>query len=161
MDGLEMHMLGRIPEGHRIRAMAQELGLENRIAFHGFVPSPIVFDYLNSADLVLIPSLSEGFSVTAIEAMALGKPIVGTNVGGIPTAVKDGRNATLVGPEPGELAAAIRQLLREPGRMRAMSEVNWNDAAMYDWGLIGQMYIDYFDGIISRCQAPIPRPGGL
>ena len=156
LDGLEMHMLGKIPEGHGIRIMAKELELDDRITFHGFVPSPDVFSYLNSAHIVLIPSLSEGFSVTAIEAMALGKPIVGTNVGGIPTAVRDGRNAVLVEPDPYELANAIRQLLREPDRMNAMSEVNWDDAARYDWGLVSQMYIDYFDGIVSRCSGPAP-----
>jgi len=154
LDRLEMHMLGRIPEGHRIRVLARELGLEDRLTFHGFIPSPGVFDYLNSADVVLIPSLSEGFSVTAIEAMALGKPIVGTNVGGIPTAVSDGRNAILVEPEAQSLANAVRELLQEPERMSAMSEANRRDAAKYDWGLIGQMYIDYFDGIVSRRSGP-------
>ena len=130
------------------------------MTFHGFVPSPAVFDYLNSADLVLIPSLSEGFSVTAIEAMALGKPIVGTNVGGIPTAVTDGRNAILVGPDPFELANAVRRLLLEPERMSTMSDVNWQDAERYDWELISQMYIDYFDEIISRCSGSAPRSDG-
>ena len=160
VDGLEMHMLGKIPEGHRIRALARELELEDRVTFHGFVPSPAVFDYLNSADLVLIPSLSEGFSVTAIEAMALGKPIVGTNVGGIPTAVTDGRNAILVGPDPCELANAVRRLLLEPERMSKMSDVNWQDAARYDWDLISQMYMDYFDEIISRCSGSTQRSDG-
>lgn len=160
LDGLEMHMLGKIPEGHRIRALVRELDLEDRVTFHGFVPSPGVFDYLNSADMVLIPSLSEGFSVTAIEAMAMGKPIIGTNVGGIPTAVTDGRNAILVAPDPYELADAIRQLLHEPERMNAMADANLKDAARYDWELVSQMYIDYFDGIISRCSGPPPWSGG-
>lgn len=146
----ELHMLGHIPEGHEIRRLTMELGLEDRITFHGFIPSPGVFDYLNSADIVIIPSVSEGFSVTAIEAMALGKPIVATKVGGIPTAVKDGRNALLVAPDPGELARAVRHLISDGERRETMARTNWEDAKRYDWKLISEQYLNFFNELIQH-----------
>ncbi len=74
-----------------------------------------------AADFVVHPSHEEGFSNTVIEAMAAGKAVVATNVGGNPEAVVDGETGILVPPrDPVSLAAAIISLLREPERARSM-----------------------------------------
>jgi glycosyltransferase involved in cell wall biosynthesis len=157
---VELHMLGNIPPGHEARRLAKELGVEGRTAFHGFIPAPRAFDYLNSADVVLIPSLSEGFSITAVEAMALGKPIVATNVGGIPTAVRDGRNALLVPPDPAELARSAARLIEDPGRREAMAWANRADAQDYDWSLVSERYLRYFAEVMERTVGPRGAPAG-
>jgi glycosyltransferase involved in cell wall biosynthesis len=65
-----------------------------------------------AADLVVVPSRFEGFGLTALEAMALGRPVVATTAGGLPEVIEHGVSGWLVAPaEPQALAAAISSLL--------------------------------------------------
>lgn len=87
------------------------------------------------SDLVVIPSLMEATSLSALEAMAAGKPIVATNVGGLPFLIREGHNGVLVPPcRPAELAQAMKRLLDSPnlrtqlgrnGRARVETEFDW------------------------------------
>jgi glycosyltransferase involved in cell wall biosynthesis len=70
-----------------------------------------------------MPSHREGYGVAALEASASGKPVVATNVGGIPEVVRDGATGLLVPPhDPPALAAALRRLAAEPDLRRRMGE---------------------------------------
>jgi len=87
------------------------------------------------SDLVVIPSLMEATSLSAMEAMAAGKPLVSTNVGGLPFLVREGENGFLVPPrQPTELAQAMKRLLDSSdqriafgknGRARVEAELDW------------------------------------
>ena len=81
-------------------------------------------DLLSVMDIFVLPSCSrEGLSISIIESMAAGKPVVATDVGGIPEAVEDGETGLLVPPRnPGALANAIIELLQNPGKAKAMGE---------------------------------------
>jgi len=102
-------------------ALRQELGLERQLYLIGHTEG--VKDFIASLDLLVVPSLSEGSSVVAMEAMALGKPVVATAVGGVPEVVSAGETGVLV--QPGDaraLAAGILELLRDPARAQEMGE---------------------------------------
>jgi glycosyltransferase involved in cell wall biosynthesis len=72
-------------------------------------------DVLGCADLVVLASRSEGLPFTLLEAMALGKPVVATRVGGVPEVVEEGRSGRLVPPEdPAALATAVASVLDTP-----------------------------------------------
>jgi glycosyltransferase involved in cell wall biosynthesis len=74
-------------------------------------------------DLFVLPSHTEGLPLTVLEAMAAGKPVVGTTVGGIPEAVRHGETGLLVPPqEPGRLAEAVITLLKDPVLATSMGE---------------------------------------
>jgi glycosyltransferase involved in cell wall biosynthesis len=76
---------------------------------------------LREADIFLLPSTSEGLPVALLEAMAYGKPIVATRVGGIPDVLADGSEGLLVAPgDVGALAGAVGELVGDPGRARAL-----------------------------------------
>lgn len=78
-------------------------------------------DLLHAADIFVLSSRQEGFPITILEAMAAGKPIVATDVGGCAEAVVDGETGLIVPPEdPAALAEAIASLLADPERTRAM-----------------------------------------
>jgi glycosyltransferase involved in cell wall biosynthesis len=102
-----------------LRALAGELDLEEQVHFLGQVSD--VPALLARAAVFVLPSLTEGVSLTLLEAMARGLPVVATRVGGNPEVVSDGSTGLLVPPgRPDELARALGRLLRDPPLGRAM-----------------------------------------
>jgi sugar transferase (PEP-CTERM/EpsH1 system associated) len=98
-----------------------ELGLEGRVSFLGEVRD--VAGLLTRSAIFVLPSRSEGISLTLLEAMACGLPIVATRVGGTPEVVIDGQTGLLVPPrDPAALAHAVLQLRRDPDGARRMGE---------------------------------------
>jgi glycosyltransferase involved in cell wall biosynthesis len=82
-----------------------------------------VRDFVASLDLLVVPSRSEGSPVVAMEAMALGKPVVATAVGGVPEVVPGGETGVLVQAGDAQaLADGILELLRDPARAQEMGE---------------------------------------
>jgi glycosyltransferase involved in cell wall biosynthesis len=98
---------------------AAELGLRERVRFLGF--SRAIPDVLRCFDIFALPSLSEGFPNTLVEAMATGLPCVATNLACIPEIVEHGRHGLLVKPgDPEALASALRALVADPPLRRAL-----------------------------------------
>jgi glycosyltransferase involved in cell wall biosynthesis len=76
---------------------------------------------IRGSDVVVLPSYTEAFGIVLLEAQALGVPVVGTRVGGIPETMEDGATGLLVPPgDPGSLAEALEGLLNDPDRRREM-----------------------------------------
>lgn len=89
----------------------------------GFVPPSEVGAYYQRAALVVCPSRREGFGFAAHEAMAYGRPVVATRVGGLADAVEDGVTGLLVPPrDPPALRAALERLLDDPELRRRMGD---------------------------------------
>lgn len=103
-------------QGHLISQLeveAAELGIEQRIEFLGLCDN--IPQFLQNIDIFVLPSVSEGLPLAILEAMAAGKPIIATNVGGISEAVQDQRSGFLVPPrDPAALAQRITQVLADP-----------------------------------------------
>jgi glycosyltransferase involved in cell wall biosynthesis len=89
-------------------------GLTDQVKFVGQLDHSRLLDVMAAADVVITPSTHEGFSITAAEALLLGKPVIASRVGGIPELVEDGRSGLLVAPSDVEgLARAIERLTRD------------------------------------------------
>ena len=129
----------------RLVSLVKQLGVEDSVVMPGWVSRDKLPLYFSGCDLFVLPSVVDqqgnvdGLPNTLLEAMASARPVVATDVAGIPLAVKDGDNGLLV-PEkqPGELASAINLLLRAPelrlqygeaGRSRVERELNWQTTA--------------------------------
>ncbi|NIO19330.1 MAG: glycosyltransferase [Candidatus Aenigmarchaeota archaeon] len=96
----------------KLLALVYSLGLKDRVVFTGFGEN--IPEFLASFDIFVLPSRSEGFGRSNLEAMAMGKPVVSTNVGGIPEVVLDGITGILVPPRNShELARATIRLLND------------------------------------------------
>ena len=103
--------------------LAQKLGVEDIVNFHGYVHLPNLVEYYKRANIFVLPSRSESFGIVLAEAMACGLPIVATNVGAIPEVVKNGETGILVKPEdPSSLSIAISKLLDNPKRRKKMGK---------------------------------------
>ena len=102
-----------------LQQLAQQHKVSDRIIFTGIRQD--VAQLLAASDLFVLPTLLDALPTVLIEAMAAGKPIVATDVGGVPEIIDHGRNGLLIPPaQPDELAQACVQLLQDSGRSKAM-----------------------------------------
>ncbi|MBC8088446.1 MAG: N-acetyl-alpha-D-glucosaminyl L-malate synthase BshA [Phycisphaerae bacterium] len=120
-------MVGDGPERGDAEAEARELGVAEHVLFLGKIDP--VSPLLAGADLFLLPSNAESFGLSALEALAAGVPVVGANVGGLPTVVQSGVTGFLcgVGDVDGMANAAIG-LLKDPVRWQRFSDAAAADA---------------------------------
>jgi len=112
-------IVGEGPQKQSLMDLAAANGLEKQIFFLG--ERKDVQKILNSINIFVLSSIREGLPVSLLEAMACGKPVVVTNVGGIPEVVEDGETGFIVNPsDSAALAGRIIKLLREPGAASEM-----------------------------------------
>ena len=108
-------IVGEGSKRRELHALINNLQIHDRVILAGFKPSEQVHRIVKSADLFVMPSLSEGTPISLMEAAMLGSPIVATRAGGIPEILEDNKHARLV--EPGnetQLIQAIEYLLKHP-----------------------------------------------
>lgn len=104
----------------QLEQQAARLGLANDVRFFNFVKDTASF--IADIDLFVMPSLSEGLGVAALEAMASTKPVIASRVGGLAESVVDGVTGLLVAPrDAGALAQAVERLVREPQLAASMA----------------------------------------
>ena len=120
-------MVGDGPDRVVAEGAARELGLQEKVFFLGKIDA--VAPLLAGADLFLLPSTSESFGLSALEALASGVPVVGSQAGGLPEVVRDGETGFLrpVGDIDAMAAGAV-ELLRDSKRWSAMSAAGAADA---------------------------------
>jgi glycosyltransferase involved in cell wall biosynthesis len=105
-------IIGDGPERQRLEGVIAEVGLHDRIVLKSALPRSEVMEWLRAADAVLLSSAWENFPHAAVEALAVGTPVVATAVGGVPEVIDSGVNGILVpaGDDSG-LARAMRSLM--------------------------------------------------
>lgn len=109
---------------------ARTLGVSDRVIFAGYRED--VSSLIAGMDMVVLPSLNEGMGRVLVMAMALGKPIVATRVGGVPELLADGAAGRLIAPaDPVALAEAICTLTRNPEQAKALGEAGRSRAVRY------------------------------
>ena len=120
-----------------LRARAASLGIEDRVVWRGSLHGEELVGAYQSAAVVVLPSLteSESFGMTLVEAMACGRPVVGSDVGGIPFVVRDGVDGLLVPPgDAAALARALERLLSSPEELTRLGEAGRQAAVeRWDW----------------------------
>jgi glycosyltransferase involved in cell wall biosynthesis len=103
-----------------IKALAGSEGVSDLLRFTGYrrdVPR-----LMKAMDVITVPSVIEALGMVVVEAMAMGKPVVGAKVGGIPELIVEGETGLLVERTPAALARAVIELLKDPGRRAAMGK---------------------------------------
>jgi glycosyltransferase involved in cell wall biosynthesis len=139
-DDAHLVVIGRRKPGGRSDEVIRQLGLDDHVEFVTGVPDDRIIELYAEAQLAVVPSLYEGFSLPAIEAMSCGTPVVATSGGALPEVVgRDGETALVVPPgDSGALAAKLSWALDEPGlratvgaasRQRVIDQWSWRHTA--------------------------------
>jgi colanic acid/amylovoran biosynthesis glycosyltransferase len=111
---LELRVAGDGPSRGQLETLAMELGLSNHVYFLGYLGEDAIIRELQAADLFVLPSFAEGIPVSAMEAMAVGVPVIATNTGGISELIEDGKTGLLVRPSDSEaLAGAVVAMIED------------------------------------------------
>lgn len=123
--GLAAHLtvIGEGQDRQRLLFAVDELGLHGQVELAGRRPPAAVRDLLRSSDVFLLPSVSEGISNAALEAMSCGLPVVASDCGGMNEAIEDGRSGLLVPPrDPRAIADAVERLAGDPEWAAALGQ---------------------------------------
>jgi N-acetyl-alpha-D-glucosaminyl L-malate synthase BshA len=150
--------VGDGPDRPEAAHLAEELGIQDRVVFLGKQDS--VAELLACADIFLLPSESESFGLSALEAMASGVPVIASAAGGLPEVIEDGISGLLapVGDVDGMAAAGIDILGDEP-RWRRMSEAARQLAAeRFGVDRVVPMYESYYEKVLMNgAETPAPE----
>lgn len=122
-----------------LKALVTDLKISDSVEFTGSLANNIIPQYLRRMDIFVVPSLSESFGVSALEASACEIPVIASNVGGLPEVVVDGETGYLVPPRnEAAIAEKIIKLIEEPelrqnlganGRKFVLENYEWNSCA--------------------------------
>jgi len=157
-------VIGREKEGGPSSRLLDELGLRDIVTFVTGVPEERIIELYSEAQVAVVPSLYEGFSLPAIEAMSCGVPLVATSGGALPEVVGADNDTALVVP-PGDsqaLAAKIALALDDPalrdrigaaGRQRVIDRWTWRHTA--------DGTVEHYRALLAETAAiEARRPGG-
>jgi len=150
------------PLSRRPQALARELGLEARVTFREKLSTEELVGEYNRAQLLISPSLYEGFGLPAAEALACGTPVVATTVGALPELVVDGVSGRLVPPGQVEpLARAIEALLADPAACRRMGQAGaWQIRSRFSWRRAAEQTVAlYREALAASRSAPQQQAG--
>ncbi len=129
-----------------IEKRLDDLGVRERVTFTGMLPSDLKWSALAAADFFVLPSYSEGLSVSVLEAMGMAKPVVITKQYNLPE-VAEFECGWTIDPRAGQLASALRGLLRSTDRERSSFGNNGRHlvAERYSWPVIGEQMAALYD----------------
>ena len=116
------------PERDRLVTLSRALGVAEHVHFLGHVADPLPL--IAAAGVLVMPSREEAFGSTILDALALGIPVIGTEVGGIPEALSHGGGVTVPADNSSALAGEVQRLAEDPQLRKTMSR-NAAAAAQY------------------------------
>jgi len=108
-------IIGGNGEITKLQNLIEKYQIGNIVKFVGWVQNEIKIQYLHSSDVYILPSYNEGLPISILEAMSYGKPIISTDVGGIPEVVKNNENGFLINPGNLEqIEKSIKHFIENP-----------------------------------------------
>jgi glycosyltransferase involved in cell wall biosynthesis len=149
---VDLLLAGEGPERAALEVQAERMGVARQVRFYGRAQPDEVVALLNGALFVAVPSRSEAFGITALEALAAGKPVLATRVGGLPELLPAAGGATaggslrLVEATAEGLAQGLQQWLGPGGLPRVARESGRSIRDQYSWGQIARRYEEVLMG---------------
>ncbi|MGX1808776.1 glycosyltransferase family 4 protein [Nocardia sp. NPDC055321] len=147
---LELRLVARLEPNGPTEKLIAELGLADIVTAVSGLSDTELAELLASADIACIPSMYEGFSLPAVEAMASGTPLVASRAGALPEVTGD--CAELVEPgNVGELTAVLGELLDSPERRHALGRAGRHRAlTIFSWEAVAAQTVSVYEHAIAR-----------
>lgn len=146
VPGATLILAGQGPDYHRLEELARELGVAERVGLLGAVPHQTLPRLYNAADVMALPSASEGLANAWVEALACGTPILISDVGGARELLHDPAAGAIVARDPEALAAALRERLSQTPDTDAVRAT----ALRFTWKANGDALRDHLGRIAAR-----------
>ncbi len=142
----------------RLQALRQELGINDLVLFLGAKDQDVLPNYYAAAEMVVMPSHYESFGMVALEAMAMGRPVIASEVGGLAYLVQDGVNGYHVPTrDPEALAERIYELLTNVDCREAMGIAARHYAERFDWRIIAGRIVAVYNRLLDpETNIPVP-----
>ena len=150
---LELALVAKVEPNGPTHKLIAELGISDIVRVKSGLPDDELAELFASAEVACIPSLYEGFSLPAVEAMASGTPVVASRVGALPEVLgTDGACAELVTPgDAGELTRALGDLLDSPEKRRRLGDAGRKRALdVFSWESVAAQTVRVYERAIAR-----------
>jgi D-inositol-3-phosphate glycosyltransferase len=148
-EGVRMMVVGADVNGDRemdrVKQLAKERDMEDKIDFVGQVDHDDLALYYNAADVCVVPSYYESFGLVALESMACGTPVVATRVGGLSTIIQHGRTGYLKSWRcPEAFANSVEMIISSDGLQQSMGEAARKRAEGMGWDNVASLMWDEY-----------------
>ena len=146
----KLYILGKGSEEENLKTLVKKLGLEGTVEFiREAIPNYEMPFLYRECDVYVQPSIIEPYGIAVLEAMACGKPVVGTKVGGMQDTIKEGETGFLVEPGNAEEIADRLRILRD-GDKRAEMGIRAREWVVdnFDWMVIGKKYKEIIEDLV-------------
>lgn len=158
LAGWDLIIAGDGPERHPLESLSQTSCPAGRVTFVGRADRATTARLFRGCQMFVLPSRHEPFGIVNIEAMAAGKPVIATAVGGVPEIITDGQTGLLVAPEdPEQLCRAILRLASDVKLREMLSRRALKAAEKFEWASVADDYIRVYEavtrGAVSRAQS--------
>lgn len=138
---IELHIIGDGPLRSQLELFCSENNLSSKVIFEGVKSHEEAVRAIAESTIFVLTSVEEGLPTVLVEAMALGKPVIATTVGGIPEIVKDGVNGILIPPRsPEHVAKALERLLTNSVLRRKLGKAAAESVKDYTWSKTAEKY---------------------
>ncbi len=141
-------LLSKNPRGEykKIVGMVKQLGLQHNVIFVAPKPVAELPGTIKSADVCIVPSISEGFGFSAAESLSCGVPVVASNTASLPEIIKNGYNGLLSEPEnPGSIAENVINVLSDKKLRRRLARNGPKSTRKFDWDKGTKEYIKVYE----------------
>lgn len=129
-----------------LKGLIRNLDLEDSVIFTGYGDLTLKKLALQQASVFLVPSIEEPFGIVALEGMAMGKPVVASETGGLKEFLEHGKNALLTSPaDPEDIAQSITRLLSDARLAKRISRGALDTVKNFDWSAIAYQYLQIYD----------------
>jgi glycosyltransferase involved in cell wall biosynthesis len=142
-------MIGDGPQKADLERQVEQLSVGDRVTFIPFRPSDEIREWMQRAQVLVLPSLEEGMGVVLLEAMACGTPVIGCRVGGIQDVITPEVGALVPPADADSLSATLCDVLSNPSRWTNLSHAARDRAEKhYDWDVIAAQFTALYDSIL-------------
>lgn len=149
-SNISLHIIGDGPLRGLLEAFCLENSLSSKVTFEGRKSHEGALRAIVESTVFVLTSVEEGLPTVLIEAMALGKPVIATAVGGVPEVVKDGINGILIPPRsPERLAKILERFLNDSELGRKIGKAAAESVKDYKWSKIAKKYERIYETVLS------------